>query len=172
MEYAYAIRIGFKSTNNEFEYEAFLAKLRVEPELRVESLNAFSDSQLVVNQVQEDYLAKYLRMVAYLDEMKTISMKIKDFNIRQIPREENRKSNALANLASSFDFTLDRSALLEFLTNSSIDVAKIIFQAVADPTWMDDIITYLQDGKLPSDRLRAWRIQYRLTRFCLLHGTL
>ena len=47
----------------------------------VDSLDAFSDSQLVVNQVQEDYLAKDTRMVAYLDEVKTIFGKIKDFRI-------------------------------------------------------------------------------------------
>ena len=45
----YAIRIGFKATTNEAEYEVFLAELRVASELGVESLAAFSDSQLVVN---------------------------------------------------------------------------------------------------------------------------
>ena len=53
----YAIRIGFKATNNEAEYEALLAGLRVVAELGMESLNAFSNSQLMVNQVQGDYLA-------------------------------------------------------------------------------------------------------------------
>ena len=48
----YAIRIRFKATNNEAEYESLFAGLRVATKLGVESLNAFSDSQLVVNQVQ------------------------------------------------------------------------------------------------------------------------
>ena len=61
----------------------------------------------------------------------------------------------MANLASAFDFISDRSVLLEFLTNSSIDVAKTIFQATIDLTWMEDIIAYLQDRKLPTDRLQA-----------------
>ncbi|GFS46031.1 hypothetical protein Acr_00g0099710 [Actinidia rufa] len=47
----YAIRIGFKATNNEAEYETILAGLGVAIELGVDSLDAFSDSQLVVNQV-------------------------------------------------------------------------------------------------------------------------
>ena len=47
----YAIRIGFKATNNEVEYDTHLAGLRVATELVVESLDMFSDSQLVVNQV-------------------------------------------------------------------------------------------------------------------------
>ena len=63
-------------------------------------------------------------MVAYLDEVKTISMKINDFKICQIPKEENKKADTLANLASAFDFTLDRSFLMEFFPNPSIDVAK------------------------------------------------
>ena len=82
-------------------------------------------------------------MVAYLDEVKTISMNIKDFKICQIPREENRKASALANLASAFDFTSDRSVPLKFLLSPSIDVAKTIFQAATNSTCMDDIITYL-----------------------------
>ena len=40
----YAIRIGFKVTNNEAEYEALLTELKVATELRVESLDAFNDS--------------------------------------------------------------------------------------------------------------------------------
>ena len=40
----YVIRIGFKATNKEAEYKILLAGLRVVTELRVESLDAFSDS--------------------------------------------------------------------------------------------------------------------------------
>ena len=80
----YDICIGFKATNNEAEYEALLTGLRVASKLGVESLDAFSDSQRVVNQVQGDYLTKYLRMVAYLDEVKEVSKKIKNLKIYQI----------------------------------------------------------------------------------------
>ena len=100
--------------------------------LEVESLDAYSDSQLVVNQVQGDYLAKYLRMSPYLDVVKAMTMKIKYFKIHQIPREKNKQADALANLASAFDFISDRSIPLEFLPNPSIDVAKIICQAKAE----------------------------------------
>ncbi|GFS33306.1 hypothetical protein Acr_00g0027710 [Actinidia rufa] len=138
-----AIRIGFRATNNEAEYEALLARVRVTTELGVNSLEAFNDSQLVVNQVQGDYLTKDTRMMAYLGEVRTISVKIKDFRIRQIPKEKNRKADALANLASAFDFISDRSIPLEFLANQSIEIAKSICQANASPTWMDDIMAYL-----------------------------
>ncbi|GFS33317.1 hypothetical protein Acr_00g0027750 [Actinidia rufa] len=107
------------------EYEAFLVDFRVTTELEVESLDVYSDSQLVINLVQGDYLAKDLRMMAYLDEMKAISIKIKDIKICQIPREENKKVDALANLVLAFDFILDRSVPLEFFLNPSIDITLL-----------------------------------------------
>ena len=137
----YAICIGFKATNNKAEYEALLVGLRVTTEMRVDFLDAFSDSQLVVNQVQGDYLAKDTRMVAYLDEVKTISSKIKDFKIFQIPIEDNKKVDALANLASVFDFISDKNIPLEFLANTW--VTKTVFHPEIGPTWMDDILAYL-----------------------------
>ena len=59
-------------------------------------------------------------MVVYLDEVKAISMKIKDFKIRQISREENKKVDALANLASAFDLISDRSVPLKFFISSQL----------------------------------------------------
>ena len=149
----YAIHMGFKATNNEAEYEALLAELRVATKLEVDSLDAFSDSQLAINQVQRDYLAKDTRMLAYLDEVKNMSEKIKDFKIRQIPKEENKRVDALANLTSTFDVVSDRSIPLEFLLNPSIEVSKLVCQTKAGPTWMNDIIAYLRNDTLPLDKL-------------------
>ncbi|GFZ06593.1 hypothetical protein Acr_18g0007630 [Actinidia rufa] len=100
-------------------------------------------------------------MVAYLDEVKAMSGKIGDFKIRQILREENRKADALANLASSFDFFLDRSIPKEFLASPSIWVTDTVFQAEEGLTWMVEIFIYLQNDTLPQDKLHARRIQYR-----------
>ena len=68
-------------------------------------------------------------MVTYLDEVKIMSTNIKDFKIRQIPREENKKVDALKNLASAFDFISDMSIPLEFLPNPSIKITKTVCQA-------------------------------------------
>ena len=59
----YTIRIGFKATNIKAKYEALLAGLRVAMGLELESLDAYSDSQLMVNQVQGDYLSKDLKPI-------------------------------------------------------------------------------------------------------------
>ena len=68
-------------------------------------------------------------MVAYLVEVKALVMKIKDFKIQQIPQEENKQADVLANLSSTFDFIAVWNILMEFFPRPSIDVTKTnIFQ--------------------------------------------
>lgn len=57
-EVAYALRLSFPSTNNEAEYEALLAGLRLALRLKVEHLSAKVDLLLVANQVNGQYAAK------------------------------------------------------------------------------------------------------------------
>ena len=45
----YAIRFGFPTSNNEAEYEALIARLKLEKELKIKNLKVYIDSQLVVN---------------------------------------------------------------------------------------------------------------------------
>ncbi|GJX03612.1 reverse transcriptase domain-containing protein [Tanacetum coccineum] len=51
-EYTYALRFEFETTNNEAEYEALLAGLRIAKEMEIRELIIFEDSQLVANQVK------------------------------------------------------------------------------------------------------------------------
>ncbi|XP_028069560.1 uncharacterized protein LOC114272082 [Camellia sinensis] len=60
-----AITFGFLASNNEAEYEAFLAGLRSALRIKVSALMVFSDSKLVVNQVSGEYEAKDERMAKY-----------------------------------------------------------------------------------------------------------
>ena len=62
----YALRFGFKASNNEAEYEVLIAGLKLAREIKVESLEIYSDSQLVVCQVTDEYQARGEKMVAYL----------------------------------------------------------------------------------------------------------
>ncbi|XP_077228511.1 uncharacterized protein LOC143861468 [Tasmannia lanceolata] len=66
----YALRLYFKASNNEAEYEALLAGLSLATELGAGKLKVYSDSQLVVNQVNGTYEAKGPRMKRYLQKVK------------------------------------------------------------------------------------------------------
>ncbi|KAI5348612.1 hypothetical protein L3X38_001499 [Prunus dulcis] len=62
----YAIRFKFQASNNEAEYEALLAGLRLAKEMNAKKIQIFSDSQLIVHQVNQDFTAKDASMTAYL----------------------------------------------------------------------------------------------------------
>ena len=57
-----AIRLGFPASNNEAEYEAILSGLDLALALSISKLRIYSDSQLVVRHVQEEYRPKDERM--------------------------------------------------------------------------------------------------------------
>jgi len=59
-------RLGFKAFNNEAEFKALFAELKVVSDLGAKEMEVYSDSQLVVNQVQGNFEAKDPRMMEYL----------------------------------------------------------------------------------------------------------
>ena len=65
-----ALRFGFKVSNNKAQYEALIVGLCLAKELQVSSIQIYSDSQLVVNQVNDIYLAQGDKMAAYLEKAK------------------------------------------------------------------------------------------------------
>ena len=62
----HSFRLGFLASNNEVEYETLLARLRVVSDLGTKEVEVYSDSRLVVNQVQGRFKAKDPRMMKYL----------------------------------------------------------------------------------------------------------
>ncbi|KAK2997506.1 hypothetical protein RJ639_026438 [Escallonia herrerae] len=81
----YTLRFRFEASNNEAEYGALLAGIRLAHALKVDSLSVHSNSQLVVNHVLGDYEARDERMAQYLDLVKTSAVKFQNFTIRKIP---------------------------------------------------------------------------------------
>ena len=67
-----AIRFDFTTSNNEAEYEALLAGLRLARDMNIKVLDIYSDYQLMVNQVMGEYQARGLKMVAYLNKTRDL----------------------------------------------------------------------------------------------------
>ena len=65
-----ALCFGFQASNNEAEYEALLAGLRLAKALKVCHLKVYINSQVIVYQVNDTYQAKGENMVTYLKKAK------------------------------------------------------------------------------------------------------
>ena len=72
----YALRFGFRTSNNEVEYEAVIASLNLAYSLEVDQLEVCSDSQLVVRQIEDTYEAKSGRMILYLRKVRDLLKKL------------------------------------------------------------------------------------------------
>ena len=62
-----SLRLGFSTTNNEVEYEALLMGMTMVQKMGGRTVEIFSDSRLVVDQVKGELEAKDVRMQEYLN---------------------------------------------------------------------------------------------------------
>ncbi|XP_028068078.1 uncharacterized protein LOC114270707 [Camellia sinensis] len=67
-----ALKLGWKASNNETEYEALLAGLRSVEHFSAKQLLVFSDSQLVVNQLTGIYETRDERIAMYANNAKDL----------------------------------------------------------------------------------------------------
>ena len=98
-----ALRFTLRVSNNQAEYEALLAGLRLARELQVDSLQIFSDSKLVVSQISGELQARDDRMETYMEKVKVESQNFTRHEVKHIDCEDNSNADALAKLATNRD---------------------------------------------------------------------
>ncbi|XP_075109202.1 uncharacterized protein LOC142180991 [Nicotiana tabacum] len=98
--------------------------LELARELRIEQVIIKSDSQLIVNQMQENYIAREARMQQYLENAQDLVRQFQTWKVTQIPREENAEADALANLASAIEVTNEENTFVIHLFHSVPDQDK------------------------------------------------
>ncbi|GJW05103.1 reverse transcriptase domain-containing protein [Tanacetum coccineum] len=172
-EFTYAMRFRFEATNNEAEYEALIAGLRIAEKMGIKNLQANVDSRLVANQVNGSYIAKESGMVQYLNKVKTLAKSFKEFSIKQIPRSENKKADALSKIASTSFAHLNKQVLVEELKEKSINEEEILDIVEEEGnTWMTPIQEYLTKEILPEDKKKARAVRRKAAKYAMINGTL
>ncbi|KAK0589707.1 hypothetical protein LWI29_017611 [Acer saccharum] len=166
-----SIHCGFHATNNEAEYEALIAGLDLAKSLSVKIIKVRSDSQLVVRQVNGTYEARDQRMSAYLNKVKKLQSPFDEFSIEQIPRSENTRADALANLGSTTTNS-SKSVPIIHLMSPSIQESETVAPVDNGRSWIEPIFNYLQADILPGDRTEARRIKAKAAKFCILYDKL
>nr|GEX42504.1 reverse transcriptase domain-containing protein [Tanacetum cinerariifolium] len=127
----------FEATNNEAEYEALIAGLRIAEEMGVKNLQENMDSRLLANQVNGTYIAKEADMIRSLEKVRTLTNGFRTFSIKQVPISENKKADALSKISSTSFAHLSKQVLVEELKEKSIKKLEVL--AVVEEegnTWM------------------------------------
>ncbi|XP_020409530.1 uncharacterized protein LOC109946397 [Prunus persica] len=167
----YALRFNFRTSNNEAEYEALLAGLRLAKSMNAKQIKIHSDSQLIVNQVTADFAGRDASMNAYLSSTHQLLQSFRAYEIKQIPRSENSHADALARLASAINDKVGRKVPVEILAQPST-VASEICTVRYEDTWMSPIYSYLTNGTIPEDKAQARKLRYRSARYTVINDVL
>ena len=95
-------------------------------------------------------------MIQYLEKTKSLIQGFDRFTIKQLPRGENKKVDALSKIASTSFAHLSKQVLVEILKDKSIsemEVSTVIEEE--GPTWMTPIINFISKGIIPQEQKEA-----------------
>lgn len=88
-----------KTTNNFAEYQALLAALRYALEQSHPNVKIFSDSELLVRQIQGRYKVNHQDLRPLYAQAQEMIRQFESFSISHVRREQNREADRLANEA-------------------------------------------------------------------------
>ncbi|GAU18714.1 hypothetical protein TSUD_80020 [Trifolium subterraneum] len=149
-----SLGLSLPTTNNQAEYEAFLAGLRLAKDMGTEEIKIFTDSQLVASQISGEYQTKEERLLEYLSLIKTKLAKFKETEVKHVPREHNARADVLSKLASTRRKKAGNQSLIqETLTKPSIEKTA-------------------ESNTLPVDAKEATKIRKRACSYVLLDDKL
>ncbi|GAV75840.1 RVT_3 domain-containing protein [Cephalotus follicularis] len=158
----YALRFGFKATNNEAEWEALIAGLTIAKHLEVQKLEISCDSQLVVGLTSGEYEAREDTMAKYLAHVQSLKSVFQVCRILKVPRTENARANLLSKLVTAGDLEKNQTMLVDYLDRPTISEVEVIdIDIQHEPIWMTPFISWLRDDVLPEDPEVARKLVYR-----------
>nr|GEZ07466.1 reverse transcriptase domain-containing protein [Tanacetum cinerariifolium] len=105
--------------------------------------------------------------------MKNLASTFKRFSIKQIPRGENKKADALSEIASTSFAHLSKQVLVEELREKEIDEKEIL--AVVEEeghTWITPVYEHLTEGVLPEEKKKARIVRRKTGRYAVISEVL
>ncbi|GKV52999.1 hypothetical protein SLEP1_g59549, partial [Rubroshorea leprosula] len=139
----HALRFKFQTTNNAAEYEALIYGLKLASELKVQSIQVFSDSQLVIDKIPraDNHRADELSKLASSQDI-------------------NPQRSTILEVLDAPSYT-----------NSTVE-CQLLSTDPSRSSWTTPLINYLQSGELPEDQSAAKLIKRRAAHFTLLDNQL
>lgn len=96
---AKGVFLGENLTNNQAEYQSLILALEEAKKLKIKSLKVFSDSELLVKQLNGLYKIKDRDLKILFEKIKVLLLDFTAVNFTHIPRLQNKRADALVNWA-------------------------------------------------------------------------
>ncbi|PKA46879.1 hypothetical protein AXF42_Ash021686 [Apostasia shenzhenica] len=133
--------------------------------MAVKHIQVFSDSQLVVNQVNRIFETKDEVLKKYLQLARSLISQFEDFSLTHIPQDENQVADRLVKEGLP---DLRRTHVFERPSFKCVEV----FSNEQPPCWMDRILDCLKKGTQPDNRQEAQKLKLVCVRYTLVDGEL
>ncbi|XP_070045771.1 uncharacterized protein [Nicotiana tomentosiformis] len=92
--------LGETCSNNAAEYQALIIRLEMALDMNILQLEIYDDSKLIINQLLGSYEVKKEDLLPHHQYASGLLERFDQVFLNHVPREENRKPDALANLAT------------------------------------------------------------------------
>src|SRR2546430_15877186 len=111
-------------TNNVAEYNALLIGLHLAHQLGVRNLQAYGDSELIINQFCGEYEVRSDDLIPYFNSALQMAEQFEGFYIGHVPHRDNTHADALASLATPSACNQKRDDLREESLPPKVDLAQ------------------------------------------------
>lgn len=109
----------------------------------------FSDSRLVVSQIEGNFEARDHWMSQYLRMFESLRTNLQKVSVVRVPRSQNSHTYSLATLASSLDNCITRMISMEMLEQPSTEPQVVVAtSSKIEPSQLDTYIAFLSNGSL------------------------
>ena len=107
-------------------------------------------------------------MKKYLQMVRQVTSRFLKVNVVQMARGQNQHANSLAMLVSSMTEEVSRIIKVELMMEPSINITVgVLVVAMSEPCWMDPIINFLVENRVPDDEKEADRVCWVAARYWL-----
>ncbi|XP_025628583.1 uncharacterized protein [Arachis hypogaea] len=162
-----SLQFRFNASNNQAEYKALLAGLKLAQQLGISKITAYCDSSLIVHQVKGEYQVKDPLLEKYLLITKDLISKFSKFDIIHVNREQNTRADVLSKLVTTRQME-NTSALSQLTLDKPIFDLNIM--QVRD--WRTPFLNYIITGAIPDDEPNLQLFRRRASFYTILENTL
>jgi len=147
----------------------------------IKDLDVYGDSQLVINQLLEEFEVKKDDLIPYHQNALQLLDQLETVKLEHVPRSANKMADVLANLAATLALGPEESIIIPVCgqwvitppVNEGVEEPKTFFvYEIWEQDWHQSAIDYLEHEKLPSELRRKIEVHWSASCFLYYKGTL
>jgi len=137
-----------QATNNIAEYTSFVKALEAAKQIGAEQLMVFSDSELLVRQINGQYKVKSEQIRPLFRQAVNLLGEFKTWKVRHIAREKNKEADKLVNQALNLGADIENEPKIATKNKKPIRLGVLIS---GSGTTLLNILEYIKQGRLNAE---------------------